>query len=205
MQVGVRNNPTFTFCVTNNQQVGQPPPTPPPPLPPPDGDEPAEHDNAGNVPIESLWWGEMKGSEVKNEIAEIYEKIVFWRRNLFMLPTGASGKSYIREVTRLLNAWTESSPLKSCAMKAIHVMPALLLQKPSKKSKSKNHMNALERRMASWTKGEFKKLFEEAEAIQSRLPVNNGKRDMAATSRKFKELMQKGNANGAIKLLTNNI
>ena len=66
-------------------------------------------------------------------------------------------------------------------------------------------MNALVRRMASWTKGEFKKLFEEAEAIQSRLPVNNGKRDMAATSRKFKELMQKGNVNGAIKLLTNNM
>ena len=54
-------------------------------------------------------------------------------------------------------------------------------------------------------KGEFKKLFEEAEAIQSRIPVDNGKRDMAATSRKFKELMQKGNVNGVIKLLTNNM
>jgi len=133
--------------------------------------------------------GKTKGSEAENGIAEIYGKIVFWKRNLFMLQTGASGKSYIREVTRLLNAWTESSPLKSCAMKAIHVMPALLLQKPSKNSKSKDHTNVLVRRMASWTKGEFKKLFEEAEAIQSWLTTNNGKRDMAATSRKFKELI----------------
>jgi len=41
--------------------------------------------------------------------------------------------------------------------------------------------------MGSWMKREFKKLFEEVEAIQSWLPANNGKRYMAATSRKLKE------------------
>ena len=147
----------------------------------------------------------MRGSTIEKDLVHIYEKVVFWRRNLFMMPNGSSGKAYIRETTRLLNSWSENSPLKDCAMRAIHVMPALLLQKPSKRSKSKEHVEALERRLESWKKGDLLKLFEETEAIQSRLPINNGKRDMAATSRRFKELMQKGNVNGAIKLLTNNM
>ena len=49
------------------------------------------------------------------------------------------------------------------------------------------------------------KLCDEAVAIQSRLPTNSGKRYIAETSRRFRELMQKGNVNGAIKLLTNNM
>ena len=83
-------------------------------------------------------------------------------------------------------------------------MPALLLQKPSKTSKSKDHVEALDRRLESWRKGYLLKLFGEA-AIQSRLPINNGKRDMATILKRFKELMQKGNVKGAIKLLTNNM
>ena len=55
-------------------------------------------------------------------------------------------------------------------MRAIHVMPALSLQKPSKRSESKEHGE----------KGVLLKLFEEAEAIQSRMPINNEKRDMAS-------------------------
>ena len=186
------------FCTPIGEDVGQPPP-PPPPLLPPD-----VNDEIPNIP-EKFYWNEVRGSLAEKEISDIYEKIVFWRRNLFMLPNGATGKTFIREITRLMNAWNENSPLKDCAMKAIHIMPAVLLQKPSKSSKSKDHVNALERRLELWKKGEFRKLLNEAEALQSRLPENTGKRDMAAISRKFKELMQKGNINGAIKLVTNNM
>lgn len=84
-------------------------------------------------------------------------------------------------------------------------MPALLLQKPSKTSKSKDHVRALERRLEQWRKGEFIQLLNEAEATQLRIPENIGKRDIATISKKFKELMLKGNVNGAIKLITNNM
>ena len=77
-------------------------------------------------------------------ISECYDKIVYWRRNLFMLPNGGAGKNYIRKMTRLLNSWNEESPLKDIATKAIHIMVALLLQKPSKTSKSKDYLKALE-------------------------------------------------------------
>ena len=43
--------------------------------------------------------------------------------------------------------WTADSPLENIALKTIHVMSALLLQKPSKNSKAKDHVVALERRL----------------------------------------------------------
>ena len=154
---------------------------------------------------EKFYWAERRGSDIEKEIEECYEKIVFWKRTLFLLPNGATGKNFVQEITRLLNAWYENSPLKDIAMKAIHIMPALLLQKPAKASKTKDHIKALERRMSLWHKGEIEKLFDEAEAIQSRLPKPTGKKDIAVISKQFKDQMQRGNVNGAIKIITNNM
>ena len=83
----------------------------------------------------------------------IYEKIVFWRKNLFLLPTGKSGKKYIDEITRLVNAWLSDSCLKDVAFKAIMIMPGSLLQKPAKNSKARVHVDALERRIQIWNSG----------------------------------------------------
>ena len=57
-----------------------------------------------------------------------------------MLPTGAAAKKHITETTKLMNGWTNNSPLKDIAFKAIHIRPSLLLQKPSKRSKVKDHL-----------------------------------------------------------------
>ena len=60
-----------------------------------------------------------------------------------MLPTGAAAKKYITETTKLMNGWTNNLPLKDIDFKAaIDIMPSLLLQKPSKTSKAKDHLEA---------------------------------------------------------------
>ena len=79
-------------------------------------------------------------------------------------------------------------------------MQALLLQKPNKNSKAKDHVAALERRLEN---GNIIKLLNEEQSIQERLPTGETPKDIAKISVKFKELMQKGNVNGALKLLTN--
>ena len=66
---------------------------------------------------------------------------------MFIVPTGAAGKKFIDEISRLLNLWTNDTPLKNIALKAIYVMLALGLQKPSKTSNAKDHLKALERRL----------------------------------------------------------
>ncbi|XP_057308911.1 uncharacterized protein LOC130647166 [Hydractinia symbiolongicarpus] len=154
---------------------------------------------------ERFYWGNERGTDAIDQINSCYKKIVFWRRNLFMLSNGATGKNFLREVTRLLNSWVENSPIKCIALKAMHVMPALLLQKPSKNSKSKDHVNALQRRLEWWNKGDFQALCDECEMLQSRLPKPTERRNIEVVSRKFKDLMQIENVNGAIKLLTNNM
>ena len=59
----------------------------------------------------------LKGSIFEKEIESCYEKIVFWKRNLFMLPNGTSGKNFMREITGLLRAWSDNSAPKEIAMK----------------------------------------------------------------------------------------
>ena len=63
-----------------------------------------------------------------------------------MLSKGASGKECLNETTRLCNLLVNNIPYESIALKAVHVMSALLLQKPSKCLKSKEHLEAPTRR-----------------------------------------------------------
>ena len=79
-----------------------------------------------------------------------------------MLPTCSAGKAYIQE---LMNAWTYNHPEGTIAIKAIHLMPSLLLQKQAKTSKSKQCVIALERRLDLWKNGEIQSLLFETETI----------------------------------------
>ena len=115
------------------------------------------------------------------------------------------GEKNIDEVTRLLKLWIQDSPLKSIALKAIHVMPALLLQKPSKNSKSKDHLVSLERRLKLWEEGDIRNLLHEGETIQERMKISERDMNIEKISLKFKNMMSKGNVNGALKLLTENM
>ena len=83
-----------------------------------------------------------------------------------MMPSGAAGKKCIKEITRPLKLWIQDSPLKSTALKAIHVMSPLLLQKPSENSKSKDNLVLLERRLKLWEEGNISNLVHEGETIQ---------------------------------------
>ena len=154
---------------------------------------------------ENFYWNNIPGSVYQRNLEEAYEQIVYWRKNVFMVPTGAAGKKFIDETSRLLDQWTNNTPLKNIALKAIHVMPALLLQKPSKTSKAKDHLKALERRIRLWEEGNITELVNESKAIQERLPSNNTPMNIEKLSSKFKQLMQTGNVNRALRLLTNNM
>ena len=91
--------------------------------------------------------------------------------------------------------------MKSIALKAIYVMPALLLEKPSSKSKARNHLIALESQLKLCNEGNINELLDESKEIQKKLPSTNNPMNLQKMSMKFKHLMQKGNVNGALKLL----
>ena len=69
-------------------------------------------------------------------------------------------------------------------------MPRLLLQKPSKISKSKEHQMFLEQRLDLWKNGEFEELLFGGETILKLLTSVQKPSTIAEISRKFKQLMQ---------------
>ena len=45
----------------------------------------------------------MAGSTFEKDLNNAYEKIVLWKKNLFILQSGAAGKRYVEEVTRVMD------------------------------------------------------------------------------------------------------
>ena len=83
-------------------------------------------------------------------------------------------KEYVTETTKLMNSWANNAPLKDVVFKAVHIMSSLL-QKPSKASKAKDHLKALERRTDLWSNEKIDELSFEGEKIQCLHHINTPK------------------------------
>ena len=127
------------------------------------------------------------------------------RRTCLCCQVEQLGKRYIEEVTRLMKLWIQDTQFKSISLKAFHVMLALLLQKPSKSSKAKDHLQEFERRIKLWNEGNIEGLLYEGMTIQQNLGSDKEGMTTAKISLKFKNLMSKGNVNGALEVLTDNM
>ena len=117
-------------------------------------------------------WGGLIGAEVDQELSKVYEEVVHWRRNLFKIPSGRHGKAFVQEMASLFQSYADASAREKIALKATMVLPALLLQKPFKTSKVKDHISCIERRHSLWRQGKFQALLDEGRAIQQRLQPN---------------------------------
>ena len=118
---------------------------------------------------------------------------MYWKKNLFLLPTRKFDKLYIDESVKFLNSWVEGTALHNITFKIIMIMLKLLLQKPSKDSKVKDDLTALERRRESWLKGDLIELLHQGETIQKTQQLTKG--DIGRIWKKFAALVRKGNVN----------
>ena len=125
-----------------------------------------------------------------------------WKLNLFKVPYGKAGKSFVSELARLFKAFATSSALESIALKAATLLPVLLLQKPSHKSKAKDHITCLERRLDTWQEGDLQELLREGRAIQQRIPKASQSSNDEKVSRSFANLMFQGKTKAALRLLS---
>ena len=111
-------------------------------------------------------WGASYGVAVTLAIDRSYAEIAHWRRNIFLLPSGKVSIDFVRELSRLCTAYAERKLIELIAMKAAMTMPALLLQKPNTKSKAKDHVKCLEKRLQQWFSGDIDDLPREGRTIQ---------------------------------------
>ena len=66
----------------------------------PNTTESQQRQNAREIVSETytnIRWGEQNLREVSKKIQDAYERIVFWTKNLSMLPKGAAAKKYITD------------------------------------------------------------------------------------------------------------
>ena len=147
-------------------------------------------------------WGEYSATEFSESLEEAHHIAVHWRKNCFIPPQNKVGKEFVSELARLYLAFGTSSTLESIALKATIVLPLLLLQKPHRTSKNKDHTKCLERRMEIWKKGDLSKLVDEGKAIQNRIS-NKGPIHDKNTARSFANLMFAGKCKAALDVLNN--
>ena len=149
--------------------------------------------------MQKVKWGEYTGNELTTAISDIYIEVVQWQRNLFNVPTGKAGEMFIDEVRKVIKLFTTGSDFEPIALTILMIMFPLLLQKPSRSSKCKDHVRYLEKRLSMWQEGQLKLLVSESRAIQNRLTKK--KRSSEEQEKAFVRLMLQGKISAAMRFI----
>ena len=92
--------------------------------------------------------------------------------------------------------------MESIALKAAMTMPALLLQRPHRRSRNADHISLLKDRLARWKCRDNESLLHEGNTIQSRLKQMHDRDRDATSARTFARLMEVGNVKAAIRMVS---
>ena len=112
-------------------------------------------------------WGKLDGESFCQTINSAYNEAITWWRNLFLVPTGKIGSSFVTTLTDLFRSYGEAPAMELIALKAAMVMPILLLQKPHGRSRTRDQI--VKRRMILWESGNIGELVQECRTIQGQL------------------------------------
>ena len=136
-------------------------------------------------------------------INAIFEDTLHWKKNLFLVPTGKSGKEYVKLETEWLKKFNTGSSFQYLALKVFNILPNMLLQKPSATSKTRDHVKVLTERLQLWSEGKFSELWRDNRVIQKKL-TEKPKRSPGDMTRTITKLMIEGKVGAALKFLDEN-
>ena len=152
-----------------------------------------------------LKWGPYTGeAEINQAVNRIYQEIVSWDKNLCFVPLGKVGKDFIRELTRLIELFTNHTRWKSVALSLVHIFIPLILQKPSMRSRAKENSQYISKRLIQWSEGNLDDILSECQTIQARLKKHRSKQDGESKSKAFTRLMLQGKVSQALKFIDTN-
>ena len=120
---------------------------------------------------------------------------------LFRLPTGRAGNRFLEKMTRVLNIYIEGTHGSQNALYAFFILPALMLQKLSENSKTKDNVDALQRRFELWCEGNVRELIKESKLLQKGLSTGKSNTSESTLLRNFTNAVKSGNVGLAGKLI----
>ena len=140
------------------------------------------------------------GISIYVAINSCYIEVVHWKPNIFLVPFGSAGTSFVIEVARLFQLFADSSLLEHVSMRAITRIKIILLQKPSKRSKTEDHISYIKRRLHLSSNVDIQQLLKEGRSIQSQVlfRLAPGKND--AVGHIFRSLMAQGKVQSVLAL-----
>ena len=140
---------------------------------------------------------------IEHKLNDAYNECIKWKKNFFKIPLGSCGKKLVEEVLKLFQLYNTKAEWEGISLKAAIVLLPLVLQKPSKTSKTKDHKSHLMRRLQMWKEGSIEGLVKEGKAIQKRL-VSGKRQNTQNLSRTFTNLVLQGKVSAACKLINQN-
>jgi hypothetical protein len=147
-------------------------------------------------------WGTRDAVDFIADVNLAFEKTTKWRKNVFKLPSGQSGKHFTNALTRLYDAYGSRSAMESVSFKAAAILAPLLLQQPSGKPTYRDNVNHLTRRLKLWEEGNIKDLITEGETIQQQLKKSKKIVDDTTLAKRFATMVFNNNFKGAMSLVT---
>ena len=91
--------------------------------------------------------------------------------------------------------------MQHIALKAAVVLLSVCLQKPSQKSKAKDHIDCLSKRLVLWKEGEIDTLIREGRMTNSRL-TNSRSANPPNKAKVFADLVMQGRIHSALRYLS---
>src|SRR4051812_24832373 len=154
---------------------------------------------AGNAKIQV---GTKEPADIIRDVNQAFETIAKWRKNVFRLPSGSTGKHFTQAKAQMYAEYGERSPMECIALKAAAIMTPLLLQQPAAKPAYRDNVKHLARRLEQWKAGNIRELLKEGCTIQNQLENSTKSPSDTALSKRFATLVFNNNLKGAMSLLT---
>ena len=121
----------------------------------------------------------------------------------FSIAKGQMWRRFIKELTNLLNHFVNKTPWQRLSLLLVHVFIPIMLQKPSSKSKPRDHSKYLTSRLERWRNGQLESLMDEAREIQRRIKTKASPDKTEANQKAFVNLMLMGKLGDAAKKINN--
>ena len=151
----------------------------------------------------NIKWGQYEGEvRIREVIQSTYETIIGWKKNLFSLPRGKCGTDFIKKLTELINLFVHKTKWQRVAISLVHIFVPIMLQKPSSKSKPRDHAKYLVSRLERWNQGDITSLMNETNEIQRRMKKTSQQQEQTRHNY-FVKLMIFGKIGEAAKKINN--
>ena len=112
-----------------------------------------------------------------------------------------SGESLLPQLTQHITEWNNASHAQHIALKAAIVLLATALQKPSMKSKAKDHQQCQTKLFTLWKEGEIESLLHKGRSIQKRI-LKTKRAKPPDKAKIFAKLVMQGQINPALRYLS---